>query len=29
MTYLGEKVGRDGTLYSVFLTEDGRIIYLP
>lgn len=29
MTYLGERVGKDGTLYSMFLTEDGRTIYLP
>lgn len=28
MTYLGECV-IDGTMYSVFALEDGRIIYVP
>lgn len=28
MTYLGEAV-IDGTLFSVFMTDDGRVVYLP
>lgn len=28
MTYGGETI-INGTLYSVFYTEDGRVIYLP
>ena len=28
MIYCGETI-IDGTLYSVFVTEDGRTIYLP
>lgn len=28
MTYCGETI-INGTLYSVFMTDDGRMIYLP